>query len=101
MVPSSCFLNASLNTSAKLAMLDEDPPGAWEEAMRDLDATAPIESCSSVFTNHALADTPGQRAAPPGRPAPSSPQFSLYHVAQRINVFFQILMRSRARQQEA
>jgi len=24
-----------------LAMLDEDPPGAWEEAMRDLDAQRP------------------------------------------------------------
>jgi hypothetical protein len=24
-----------------LAMPDEDPPGAWEEAMRDLDAQRP------------------------------------------------------------
>ncbi len=46
-----------------MSMPDEDPPGAWEEAMRDLDAHRPHRKLFEGLFDHGAVDPAGQRAA--------------------------------------
>ncbi len=46
-----------------LAMPDEDPPGAWEEAMAISTHIVPIGNSSKVSIDHGAVDPAGQRAA--------------------------------------